>query len=98
MKTFNLDSLHIMFGCASLLCFHLLLEEASLMTTGHRPINEYRRVSLRFILFIHSFIHSFIFLSVIFGSILGLWVINFPVPGHPGSIGYGLSLMACASN
>lgn len=35
-------------------------------------------------------------MAVVFGSIPGLWLIQSPILGHPGSVGHIVPLMACA--
>ena len=78
------------------------MEEASLMITGHSTDlrvqqNIIKNQFIGFVLFIYLFIHSFIW-PIVFGSTLGLYAIQFPVPGYLGSVGHGFPLMAWASS
>lgn len=34
-----------------------------------------------------------LFFLVMFGTTLGFWIIQFPVPGYPGSVSQGLCLL-----
>lgn len=61
-------------------CSHQLQEEASLMT----PTYEDSRIILGITSL--TFFFLFLLLSVVFGSALGLWAIQLPVPRYPGSV------------
>lgn len=60
--------------------------------TRHPPY-AYHSISLG----IFAVLFCWSFLSLVFGSALGLWAVLLLLPGHPGSIGHGLSVVTWVS-
>lgn len=76
-------------GCELYACYHLMPDEAFLITPEVEQIYEYNIIPLKIF---------HLFLSVEFGSTLSLWDIQSFVSGHPCSVGHRLPLVEWTSS
>lgn len=84
MKTSSLDfSVCIMSGCGSV---YPLSSAAGGSLSGDN-CTRHQCISVISLSVVHQ--ELFVCLPAVFGSILGLCTIQFPVPCHPGSVGHG---------